>query len=162
VWAYRADGTRRYKRPLWVLSVGRAPAPTPQEAQALYDHRFDIEPSLQLRKGELSLEKGQFNGQHAEPRVALWVEGVATVLWLLFALRKVAQAGGVSWPKWWRSRRLTPGAVRRVALGLLVKLGIQPPQPQVRGKSPGRAVGTRLEPRKRYRIFRKRGQRAAA
>ena len=162
VWEYRADSTRRYKRPLWVIYIGRTVAPLPQEAQAIYAHRFDIEPSLRLMKGELSLDKGQFNGQHAEPRVALWVEVVATVLWMLFALRKFAQSDGVAWPKWWRARRLTPGAVRRVALGLFVKLGIRPPQPQVRGKSPGRAVGTRLEPRKRYRIFRKRKRRAAA
>jgi hypothetical protein len=162
VWEYRADSTRRYQRPLWVIYVGKAVAPTPPEAQALYDHRFDIEPSLKLMKGELSLDKGQFNGPHAEQRVAVWVEVVATVLWLLFALRKFAQSDGVAWPKWWRGRRLTPGAVRRVALGLFVKLGIHPPQPQVRGKSPGRTVGTRLEPRQRYRIFRKRKRRAAA
>jgi hypothetical protein len=30
VWEYRANGTRRYKRPLWVIYVGRAPAPTPR------------------------------------------------------------------------------------------------------------------------------------
>lgn len=162
VWEYKAEGTRRYKRPLWLIYVGRVAAPKPSEAQAIYDFRFDIEHSLRLMKGELILDGGQFNGEHAEQRVGLWVELVATVMWVLFALRKFAQAGGVNWPKWWRGRRLTPGAVRRVALGLFVKLGIQPPQPQVRGKSPGRAVGTRLEPRKRYRIFRKRGQRAAA
>lgn len=162
VWEYRADGTRRYKRPLWLIYVGRVAAPKPSEAQAIYDFRFGIEHSLRLMKGELILDGGQFNGEHAEQRVGLWVELVATVMWVLFALRKFAQLGGVNWPQGWRGRRLTPGAVRRVALGLFVKLGIQPPQPQVRGKSPGRAVGTRLEPRKRYRIFRKRKRRAAA
>lgn len=162
VWEYKADGTRRYKRPLWLISVGRAVAPRPHEAQAIYDHRFGVEHSLRLMKGELSLDRAQCNGEHAEQRVALWVELVATVLWVLFALRKFAQSDGVNWPTWWRGRRLTPGAVRRVALGLFVKLGIRAPQPQVRGKSPGRAVGTRLVPRKRYRIFRKRGRRAAA
>lgn len=162
VWEYKADGTRRYKRPLWLIYVGRAAAPKPQEAQVIYDYRFGIEHSLRLMKGELILDGGQFNGEQAQQRVALWVEVVATVLWVLFALRKFAQSKGVNWPTWWRGRRLTPGAVRRVALGLFVKLGIYPPKPQVRGKSPGRAVGTRLEPRKHYRIFRKRGRRAAA
>jgi hypothetical protein len=162
VWEYRADGTRRYQRPLWLSYVGRTVAPLPQEAQAIYDHRFDIEPSLRLMKGELSLDRAQFNGQEAEQRVAVWVELGATVLWVLFALRKFAQSEGVTWPQWWRARRLTPGAMRRVALGLFVKLGIQPPKPKVRGKSPGRAVGTRLQPRKRYRLFRKRRRRAGA
>jgi hypothetical protein len=162
VWEYKADGTRRYHRPLWLLYVGSSAAPKPPEAQAIYEHRFGIEHSLRLMKGELSLDGAQFNGQQAEQRVALWVEVVATVMWVLFALRKFAQSNGVNWPQWWRGRRLTPGAVRRVALALFVKLGIRAPQPQVRGKSPGRAVGTRLQPRKRYRIFRKRRRRAAA
>lgn len=55
---------------------------------------------------------------------------MATVMWVLFALRKFAQSDRGGWPKGWRARRLTPGAVRRVALGLLVKLGIQPPSPK--------------------------------
>jgi len=121
-----------------------------------------IEHSLRLMKGELILDGAQFNGKQAEQRVALWVELVATVMWVLFALRKFAQSNGVNWPQWWRGRRLTPGAVRRVALALFVKLGIRAPQPQVRGKSPGRAIGTRLQPRKRYGIFHKRRRRAAA
>ena len=162
VWEYRGDGIRRYKRPLWLIYVGSAAAPKPAEAQAIYEHRFDIEHSLRFMKGEVSLDGAQFNGPQAQQRIALWVEMVATVMWWLFALRKFAQSDGVHWPRWWRGRRLTPGAVRRVALGLLVKLGIRPPQPQVRGKSPGRAVGTRLEPRKRYRIFRKRRRPVAA
>ncbi len=162
VWEYKADGTRRYKRPLWLIYVGRARAPKPNEARVIYDYRFGIEHSLRFMKGELILDGAQFNGEQAQQRVALWVEVVATVMWVLFALRKFAQSNSVDWPQWWRGRRLTPGAVRRVALGLLVKLGIQPPKPQVRGKSPGRALGTRLEPRKRYRIFRKRKRRAAA
>lgn len=124
-------------------------APTPPEAQASDAHRSDIEPSRKLMTGELSREKGQFKGQPAEPRVARGVAGVATVLWLLFARRQVAQSEELNGPKWWRGRRLTPGAVRRVAVGLFVKLGIRPPQPQVRGKPPGRAGGPRLEPRKR-------------
>ena len=162
VWEYRADGTPRYKRPLWVIYVGPAAAPQPAAAQAIYNLRFGIEHSLRFMKGEVILDGAQFNGQEAPQRIALWVEMVATVMWWLFALRKVAQSDAVDWPRWWRGRRLTPGAVRRVALGLLVKLGIRPPQPQVRGKSPGRAVGTHLEPRKRYRIFRKRPRPVAA
>ena len=43
VWEYRADGTRRYKRPLWLIYVGRVAAPKPSEAQAIYDFRFGIE-----------------------------------------------------------------------------------------------------------------------
>jgi hypothetical protein len=162
VWEYRADGTRRYKRPLWLIYVGRTPAPQLAEAQAIYECRFGIEHSLRFMKREVSLVGAQCNGAQASDRIALWVELVASVLWWLWALRPFAQTPGVAWPKSWRSRRLTPGAVRRVAVGLFVQLGIPPPQPQVRGKSPGRAEGTRLAPRRRYRIFRKRKRRVAA
>lgn len=74
VWEYRADGTRHYKRPLWLIYVGRVAALKPPEARAIYDFRFGIEHSLRLMKGELILDEGQFNGEHAEQRVALWVE----------------------------------------------------------------------------------------
>jgi hypothetical protein len=77
-----------------LIYVGQATAPKPTEAQAIYDHRFDIEPSLRLRKGELTLDGGQFNGKQAQQRVALWVALVATVLWMRFALRKFAQSDG--------------------------------------------------------------------
>jgi hypothetical protein len=162
VWEYRADGTPRYKRPLWLIYVGPAAAPQPAEAQAIYACRFGIEHSLRFMKREAGRVGAQCHGEQAPARIALWVELVASGLWWLFALRPFAQAPGVAWPKSWRSRRLTPGAVRRVAVGLFVKLRIQPPQPQVRGKSPGRVPGTRLAPRKRYRLFRKRKRRAAA
>ena len=161
VWEYKADGTRRYKRPLWVIYVGPAPAPQPAEAQRIYELRFGIEHSLRFMKREVSLTGAQCNGAQAVDRIALWVELVASVPWWLFALRPFAQTPGVAWPKSWRSRRLTPGAVRRVAVGLFVKLGIHPPSAPRTGKVP-RAGGTRLAPRKRYRIFRKRKRRVAA
>ena len=121
-----------------------------------YELRFGIEHSLRFMKREVSLTGAQCNGAQAVDRIALWVELLARVPWWLFALRPFAQTPGVAWPKSWRSRRLTPGAVRRVAVGLFVKLGIHPPQPQERkGKSPGRAARGWHPAAKRYRIFRK-------
>jgi hypothetical protein len=65
VWEYRGDGTPRYKRPLWLIYVGRSVAPKPEEAQAIYDFRFGIEHSLRLMKGEVGLDAAQFNGSPA-------------------------------------------------------------------------------------------------
>jgi hypothetical protein len=162
---YRADGSQRYKRPLWLIYLAaneEMPIPTPAQGQAIYDCRFSVEHSIRFMKREVGLDSGQFNGEDAETRIALWVELVATVLWMLFALRGLAQSKDLQWPCWWQNRNLTPGALRRLALALFVKLGIAPPQPQLRGKSPGRALGTHFAPRKRYRIFRKRKRRPAA
>jgi len=156
VWEYKANGKPRYKRPLWLIYVGSAQAPTPSQAQALYGQRFGVEHLIRFLKGDLGLDSGQFNGARAIDRVALWVELVATAMWLLFALRGCVTAQQGQWPAWWRSRKATPGAVRRLALGILISLGIQRPKPKPRGKSPGRALGAKMEPRRRYKVFRKR------
>jgi len=155
---YKADGQRRYPRPLWLIFVpgaAQTEVPTPRQAAALYDERFSIEHSLRFLKGELGATGGQFNGPGASGRVQVWVELAATALWLLWALRDLAQAHTEQLPGWWRSRKLTPGAVRRMAAGLLLSFGWRKPQPKPRGKSPGRASGTKLEPRRRFKVYRK-------
>lgn len=159
VWEYTPEGKKKYKRPLWLIYVGKSEAPWPSEAEAVYDLRFGIEHSLRFIKREMTLDKGQFNGQEALERVRLWVEIVATSMWMLWAMRSEAKSEQSGLPKWWRSKKLTPGAVRRLALGVFVKLGISSDAPQVRGKSPGREEGTRMEPRKRYKVRRKRSKR---
>lgn len=76
---YRADGTRRYQRPLWVIYVSKEnPAPSLSEGSALYPQRFGVEHSLRFEKGEVGFACGQFNGPGAQARVPLWVELVAT------------------------------------------------------------------------------------
>lgn len=162
---YRANGERRYQRPLWLIYIGAnedMPIPTPAQGQAIYQCRFSVEHSLRFMKGDLGLTAGQFNGADAIARVQLWVELVATAFWLLFALRLLAQCQDLPWPKWWRSRKLTPGAVRRLALALFVISGVAVPLPRKHGKSPGRLLGTKFEPRQRFRIFRKRKKRSVA
>jgi hypothetical protein len=106
-------------------------------------------------KGELGATSGQFNGQAAEGRVQVWVELVATAFWHLWALREMAAAITEKLPGWWRKSKLTPGAVKRLAAGLLMGFGWSKPQPKPRGKSPGRMVGTKIEPRKRFKVYRK-------
>jgi hypothetical protein len=85
-------------RPLWLLFVTRQPptaetrsvqAPTPRQAEAIYDERFNVEHALRFGKQKLGLVKGQFNGLAAEGGEQTWVELVATVYWLLWALRAV-------------------------------------------------------------------------
>lgn len=152
---YKSDGTPRYKRPLWLVfvPVGEA-VPTPREAAARYDERFSIEHSLRFLKGEWGLTQGQFKGAAAEGRVQVWIELVATALWYLWALRAAAETAATRLPPWWRSPSLTPGAVRRLALGLSVGLGWEVPQPKVPGKSPGRVVGAKMERRPRHKVYR--------
>lgn len=156
---YRGDGRQRYKRPLWLIYIGASAAPRLADVSTLYGERFGIEHSIKFQKGEIGLTAGQFNGPGAEERVQLWVEMVATVMWLLFAARSLVRREDVAWPSWWKKGKLTPGTMRKLCGGVLLKLGVAAPHPQVRGKSRGRDVGQKLEARKRYRVYRKRKSR---
>lgn len=155
---YKADGKTRYQRPLWLIFVPapkQLAAPSPRQAEAIYDERFSIEHSIRFLKGELGATCGQFNGPAAEGRVQVWVELVATAFWHLWVLRALAAANTEKLPGWWRKSQLTPGAVKRMAAGLLLGMGWRKPQPKLRGKSPGRMAGTKLAPRKRFKVYRK-------
>jgi hypothetical protein len=177
---YRADGKPRYRRPLWLLFVAGQPPivqqvdaeaqvsapslgeavqvaaepPTPRQADAIYDERFSIEHAIRFGKQEICMVGGQFNSLAAEGREQTWVELVATVYWLLWALREMVEVEKANWPAWWRSRKLTPGAMRRLAAGLFLEFGWSKPEVKPRGKSPGRAKGATQEPRERFQVYR--------
>src|SRR5262249_24887939 len=151
---YKASGEPRYKRPLWLIFVPASreiELPMPREAQAMYEERFSVEHSMRFMKDDLGLTCGQFNSLEAEGRVQVWVEMVATNYWFLWALRSMAETEGEKLPGWWRSGKLTPGAIRRLAAGLLLDLGWSKPEPITRGKSAGRVEGTTFEPRKQFK-----------
>jgi hypothetical protein len=97
---------------------------------------------------------GQFNGLAAEGHEQTGVELVATVFWLLWAMWEMVEEESVHWPAWWRSRRLTPGAMRRLAAGLFLQFGWQKPEVKPRGKSPERAKGANQPSRKRFKVYR--------
>ena len=128
--------------------------PTPRQAEAIYDERFSIEHAIRFSKQELGLVSGQFNSLAAEGREQTWVELVATAYWLLWVLRGVVDEENARWPAWWRSRKLTPGALRRLAAGLFLGLDWHQPEVKPRGKSPGRAAGATQEPRQRFKVYR--------
>ncbi len=123
---YKANGKRRYKRPLWLIRVPAAcqtEMPTPRQAEAIYDECFSIEHSIRFLKGELGVTCGQFNGQAAEGRVQVWVELVATAFWLLWGLSDLAKARTEKLHGWWRSSQLTMGATKRITSRLLMGFG---------------------------------------
>jgi hypothetical protein len=159
---YRADGRVRYERPLWLVYAGRSPAPSPEQAHWCYAARFGLEHTFRFLKGELGLVSGQFSSSGAAGRLSLWVELVATAMWEAFAGRQDLTSGAVSAPRVLAPEHLTPGRVRRMAAAIFLQLGVSKPTPTSRGKSPGRAKGMHFEPRKRYRLFRRRKGKKAA
>jgi hypothetical protein len=83
---------------------------------------------------------------------------VATAFLFLWALLALAETERERLPDWWSRGKLTSGAVRGLAAGLLLSLGWRKPQPEPRGKSLGRAVGTSFESRKRLKASRSASQ----
>jgi len=149
---YKADGQARFKRPLWLIFVSGEPGddpPSPREAQAIYEERFSIEHSIRFLKQELGLTAGRFSSVEAEGRVQVWTEMVATSFWNLWALAGLVDEENRNIPKWWRGNKITPGAVRRMACGLLMEFGWSKPESKPRGKSPGRVQGSISRPRPR-------------
>lgn len=159
---YRANGTRRYKRPLWLIYVGSAQAPSPRDARAIYGARFSIEHAFRFMKRELGLVSGQFNGPGALERERVWVELVGTAMWELFAVRAAVKDSGTDHDQPEPARPLTPGMARKQVLAIFTRLGVERPTPLPRGKSPGRAKGATFASRKRHKIFRKRTRKRAA
>ena len=161
---YRASGQRRFRRPLWLIYVGamKAPLPASRRARSIYAARFSIEHGFRFLKRELGLVSGQFNGEGALDRAQLWVELVATAFWELFAMSQQARAASATAGADATSKPVTPGAVRKQVVAIFARLALERPTPVSRGKSPGRPDGTRFEPRKRHRIFRKRKPKRAA
>ncbi len=114
-------------------------------------------------KGDLGLSCGQFNSAAAEGRVQVWVEMVATAFWFLWALHALAETERENLPGWWRGGKLTPGAVRRLAAGLLLSLGWNKPEPKTREsrrgdpQEPGlnRESDSRPTAKPRNRLFRR-------
>lgn len=135
--------------------------PSPLEAAELYEARFGVEHGIRFMKRELGLTAGQFNSLAAEGRIQVWVEMVACAFWFLWSLSGMAKTADRKLiPRWWKRENITPGAVRRMASGLLLGLGWNKPKPKTRGKSPGRARGTKLEARKRFKPVRQAAQTA--
>lgn len=133
-----------------IAGLGTDAARSRCDLRRAFQHRA----SDRFAKQELGLVNGQFNGPAAEGREQVWVELVATVVWLLWSLRDVVEEEKATWPAWWRSRKLTPGAMRRLAAGLFLGLEWRKPEVKPRGKSPGRAEGAKQQPRQRFKVYR--------
>jgi hypothetical protein len=128
---------------------------TPEQCRQRYRKRFGVEHGIRFMKRDLGLTAGQFNSLAAEGRVQVWVEMVGCAFWFLWALSGLAKIADQKLILgWWKKEKITHGAVRRLAAGLLLKFGWKKPQSKPRGKSPGRAKGTKLEARKRSKPVR--------
>ena len=157
----KADGTPRFKRPLYLFWTGPTSVALADLAR-MYLWRFAIEHMFRFLKQHLGLTAS--NSPNLQARLR-WVWCCALAYsQLLFIRHKVADRRPPWHPTYVRGKRrpLTPRQVQRNALPFLVELGSPARPTQPAGKGSGRPPGYRPEPRKRHPVVKKSKKRPIA
>jgi hypothetical protein len=148
----KADGTPRFKLPLWLFWTGPLDVPLSALCQ-MYLWRFAIEHAFRFLKGHLGLT-ANFSTNLSNTTHWIWL--CALAYWQLLQLRPLVAENR---PAWYRRRRLgqplTPGLVQRAALKILLGLDGPAKSPRPAGKGRGRQVGFRPQPRPRFAVVKK-------
>lgn len=141
--------SKRERRESWFVWVGSTPLAL-EEVVSSYQHRFSHEHTYRFLKQDLLWTKARVRTPEQFER---WSLLVATAMNQLV----LARHGGQALFRPWEARRsvLTPRQVRRLMPAILMQVGTPTQPPKPRGKSPGRARGTRLVPRSRFDVVRK-------
>lgn len=150
----KADGTPRFKRPLYLFWTGPTSVALADLAR-MYLWRFAIEHMFRFLKQHLGLTAS--NSPNLQARLR-WVWCCALAYCQLLFLRPQVADRRPPWhPTYVRGRRrpLTPRQVQRNALPFLLELGSPALPPKPAGKGRGRPLGYRPEPRKRHPVVKK-------
>ncbi len=150
----RADGTPRYKRPMWLFWTGPDTVPL-EELCRMYLWRFAIEHMFRFLKQHMGLNANQSTDLVSTDQ---WMWLCALAYWQLLLMRDEVKA---SRPAWYptgtkpETKGLTPGQVQRSAFGYLVQLGTPARNTRNAGKGKGRSAGYHPAARTRYPVIKK-------
>ena len=147
----KADGTPRYKRPIWLFWTGPADVAL-QDLCRMYLWRFAIEHLFRFLKQHLGLN---CNRSPSLVSAEQWMWLCALAYWQLLLIRNLVQPNRPAWqPRLKHGQRhpLTPAQVQRSALAFLLQSGTPAANPRPAGKGPGRPTGYRPTPRTRYAV----------
>lgn len=150
----KADGTPRFKRPLYLFWSGPTSVALADLA-CMYLWRFSIEHMFRFMKQHLGLTAS--NSPNLQARLR-WVWSCALAYTQLLLIRHQVADRRPPWqPTSMRGklRPLTPRQVQRIALAFLLDLGSPASAPQPAGKGTGRPSGFRPQPRIRHPVIRK-------
>jgi hypothetical protein len=150
----KADGTPRYKQPMWLLWSGPTDVPL-LELCKMYLWRFAIEHMFRFLKQNLGLNSSRSNDLVATEQ---WMWLCALAYWQLPLMRDLVEADRPAWYPGFRegkAKQLSPGLVQRAALRYLAKLGTPAQAPRAVGKGKGRQKGYHPAPRTRYPVIKK-------
>jgi hypothetical protein len=157
----KADGTPRYKRPLWLFWSG------PQgivlsDLATMYLLRFTIEHFFRFAKQRLGLLAAHLGGL---VQIETWAQSVALAYWQLLLSRHLVKPTYRPWDPTARqdpNNALTPGQVLDAWRIFSRSLETLTAAPRSAGKAPGRVPGYQPGPRERHPVAKTRNRRAKA
>jgi hypothetical protein len=147
----KADGTPRYKRPIWLFWTGPEEL-TPQDLCRMYLWRFAIEHFFRFLKQHLGLNSHRSSNLESLKR---WMWIVALAYWQLLLMRDTVQPNRPAWhprKKDGQDKPLTPAQVQRTAQAFLLQSGTPAAKTRSAGKGRGRSKGYRPAPRERFEV----------
>lgn len=145
----KADGTPRYKRPLWLFWSGRQDVAL-ADLVTMYLLRFQVEHFFRFAKQRLGLLVAHLGDLTP---IETWVQVVALAYWQLLLARQLVKPTYRPWDPTARqdpNRPLTPGQVLDAWRIFSRTLDTPAVAPKPAGKAPGRAPGyqPKLKPRR--------------
>jgi hypothetical protein len=153
VQAFRADGTRRFARPIWLFWTGPAEMDW-STFWRVYLKRFCIEAVHQFAKNALAWTCARLGSTAREAR---WTWLVLLAYWQLVLAAPIARDAHRPWQKPMPPGRLpTPARVQRDYWRIFLTVGSPVLPPKRRGLSPGRPTGFRPPPKARFPVVIKR------
>jgi hypothetical protein len=147
--SFRANGARRFPRPLWLVWTGPAEMDW-TKFWRVYLKRFCLECVHQFTKNSLAWTRGRFGHTGREER---WTWLVVLAYWQLLLAAPLSRDSHRPWEKPSpEGKTPTPGRVQRDYRWIFCEIGSPTRPPKVRGIPPGRPKGYRPEPRPRFNI----------
>ena len=142
-----AANTKRDPRVSWLVWRGQTLPPL-EQIEGLYRRRYSQEHGYRVDKQNLLWETPRLR---TPTQFQTWTDLVACARNLLCLARPLAQAARQPWES--ARRQITPQQTRRAMPTILTHLGTPARAPQVRGKSPGRAVGAIIKKATTYKVI---------
>ncbi len=151
----KADGQPKYAQPLWLMVVGGALPWT--AVWPLYQRRWPEETLHRQAKDLLGWSRAQLGRVERQDR---WTWVVLLAYWQLLLARDLARDCPRPWERRAALGALPLARVQRDYGRILREFGLAMPAPKPRGKAPGRPPGTRLPPKLRAPLLKRRQEAA--
>jgi hypothetical protein len=147
----KADGTLRYKRPMWLLWTGSQTIAL-SDLCRMYLWRFAIEHLFRFLKQHMGLNSNRSPNLVSAQQ---WMWLCVLAYWQLLLMRDQVKADRPAWyPRKPEQRaNLTPYQVQRSALVFLLELGTPAATPRPAGKGTGRPKNYHPTPRMHYPVI---------